>query len=280
MTDPLQNALRSMWSAAAPAWGQHADFADERGAIVTKAMLDAARLRPGMRVLELACGPGGVGLAAADIVGIQGEVVLSDVAPEMTTIAAERAHARELINVRTAQIDMVDIDLPDASFDAVLCREGLMLVIEPVAAVRETHRVLVPGGRAVFAVWGPRERNPWLWLLLDAVSSRLGIPVPPPGMPDPFSLSGDGSLEELLSAAGFTDVGVRQVATPMGASSFEEWWSIVPALAGPVKQILAAQSPEVVAAIRQDIEAAFDQYRSETGEFELPGLSLVGVGQH
>ncbi|HEY7051540.1 MAG TPA: methyltransferase type 11, partial [Mycobacterium sp.] len=76
MTDPLQEALHGMWASAAPAWRRHADLVDERGAVVTEAML-AAGVRPGERVLELACGPGGTGLAAAELVGPGGEVVLS-----------------------------------------------------------------------------------------------------------------------------------------------------------------------------------------------------------
>ena len=80
----VTNPLRAIWSAAAPAWGKHADYIDARGAVVVTAMLDAAGLRSGMRVLELACGPGGAGLAAAEVVGPSGEVVLSDIAPEMT----------------------------------------------------------------------------------------------------------------------------------------------------------------------------------------------------
>jgi SAM-dependent methyltransferase len=279
MSDPLRQSLRGIWSAAAPQWGAHADYVDGRGAVVVGAMLEAAGLRSDARVLELACGPGGAGLAAAEIVAPAGEVVLSDIAPEMTEIAAQRAHARNLGNVRTAQIDMESIDLPDATFDAVLCREGLMLVPDPAAAVREAHRVLVPGGRAVFAVWGPRDRNPWLGRLFDAITARLGIPLPPPGMPGPFSLSDYGKLEELLGAAGFRDVSVREVATPMTASSFGEWWSVVPSLAGPVGPLLAAQPVDVGEAIRSNAETALDEFRTETG-YELPGLSFVGAGRH
>jgi ubiquinone/menaquinone biosynthesis C-methylase UbiE len=279
VTDFLRDALRTIWSTAAPAWGRHADYVDSRGAQLTQVMLDAADVRPGVRVLELACGPGGTGLAAAERVAPDGEVVLSDVAAEMTAIAAERADARNLRNVKTVQVGMEDVGFPDASFDAVVCREGLMLVLDPAAAVREAHRVLVPGGRAVFAVWGLRERNPWLGVLLDAITSRLGIPVPPPGMPDPFALSHYGELEKLLSEAGFHDVSVAELATPMNVSSFDEWWSVVPSLAGPVGPILDAQPPDVSAAIRGEANAALDEFRTDTG-YHLPGLSFVGVGSH
>ena len=276
----MRQALQGIWSSAAPAWQRHADFVDDRSAEVAQAMLDAAALRPDQRVLELACGPGGVGLGAADLVGPGGEVVLSDIAPEMTAIAAERANARKLANVRTAQIDMEQIDFPDASFDVVLCREGLMLVPDPAAASKEAHRVLVPGGRVVFAVWGPRDRNPWLGILLDAITETLGIPVPPPGMPGPFSLSEYGTLEELLGAAGFDGVNVREVATPMNAGSFDEWWAVVSSLAGPVGPLLAGQPAEVGTTIRARAEASLDQFRTDTGSFDLPGLSFVGSGVH
>ncbi len=79
----LRASLRAIWASAAPLWGEHAGHIDTRGAVVTQAMLDAACLHRRARVLELACGPGGVGMAAAEIVGPDGAVVLSDFAPEM-----------------------------------------------------------------------------------------------------------------------------------------------------------------------------------------------------
>ena len=99
----LRASLRAMWASAAPAWGEHADYVDTRGAVVAQAMLDAAGLQRGERVLELACGPGGVGIAAAEIVGPDGAVVLSDFAPEMTAIAAERAKMPALRTSRPAK---------------------------------------------------------------------------------------------------------------------------------------------------------------------------------
>ena len=107
-------------------------------------MLTAVDVQPGDHVLELGCGPGGVGIAAAEIVGADGHVVLSDVASEMTAIAAERAAARGLDNVAVRQFDMEHVDAPDTSFDKTLCREALMLVSDPIAAARETLRVLGP----------------------------------------------------------------------------------------------------------------------------------------
>ena len=158
--DALMARMRAMWAGVANGWGQHADYADVRGAKVTEWMLDEADVRAGDRVLELACGAGGPGLAAAERVGRDGMVVLSDFVPEMTAIAAARAAARGLCNVETRVIDAQRIAEPDGSFDVVLCREGLMLMPDPAAAAREMHRVLKPGGRVAVAVWGPRAGIP------------------------------------------------------------------------------------------------------------------------
>src|SRR6185295_10205610 len=110
-------------SAVADRWADHADEIDERGADITAAMLTSAGVRRGDQVLELACGPGGLGMAAAELVGAEGAVVLSDVAGEMVAIAAERAARRGLTNVRTATLDLEKIAKPKNSFDVMLCRE-------------------------------------------------------------------------------------------------------------------------------------------------------------
>jgi SAM-dependent methyltransferase len=203
-------------------------------------MLEAAGVRSGDCVLELACGPGGVGLAAAERVGPTGSVVLSDVTAEMTSVAAARAAALQLTNVTACELDLEHIARSDGSHDVVLCREGLMLVPEPARALGEIRRALRPGGRAAAAVWGPRERNPWLGVLFDAISAHLGVPVPPPGIPGPFSLTDAEVLTALMEDAGFSDIAVAEISTPLRVDSFGEWWTTVPSLAGPVAGILAS----------------------------------------
>src|SRR4249919_1707485 len=175
-SDPLRTQLHGMWSGVAGAWAAHLTYIDARGQHVTDRMLELSRPQPGERVLELACGTGGPGLDAAPLVAPGGEVVISDFSSEMTAIAAGQASDRGLLNVSARVLDIERIDEPDSSFDVVLCREGLMLVPDPAAAAREIRRILRPGGRAAITVWGPRERNPWLSVVFDAVSEQLGVP--------------------------------------------------------------------------------------------------------
>jgi SAM-dependent methyltransferase len=274
----LRASLRAIWSSVAPSWGELAEHVEARGAVVAQAMLDSAGLERGDRVLELACGPGGVGIAAAAVVGPGGAVVLSDIAPEMTAIAAERARTAGLTNVTTREVDLERIDYPEAAFDKVLCREGLMLVPDPASAVREARRILRPDGRAVFAVWGPRDSNPWLGVLFDAVTAQTGMPVPPPGAPGPFSLEAPGALGALLSDAGFADTNVTEIPTPMKVSSVDVWWSVVPSLAGPLARVLGSLPAEVSAGIRARVVAAMAGFATPDG-YEIPGLSILGVGR-
>ncbi|SCX01162.1 class I SAM-dependent methyltransferase [Mycolicibacterium fluoranthenivorans] len=273
----LRASLRGIWSSVAPAWGELAEQVDARGAELAEAMLDAGALVWGDHVLEIACGPGGLGIAAAGKVGPEGTVVLSDIAAEMTTIAVERAHRAGLTNITARQLDLERIDCPDSAFDKVLCRDGLMLVPDPAAGAREARRILRPGGRAVFAVWGPRDRNPWLGVLFDAVTAETGISVPPPGMPGPFSLEAPGALGAILAAAGFIGIDVCEISTPMTVESIADWWSVVPALAGPLARLLGSLPAELTRAIRARAVAAMADFATSDG-YRLPGVSLMGVG--
>src|SRR5262249_23176416 len=154
-----------------------------------------------------------------------GEVVVSDVAPEMTAIARRRAAERGLANVATRDLDLEQIDEPDASFDAVVCREGLMLVPDPARAARGIARGRRPGGRVARAVRGPRERNPWRGVVFDAVRGQLGVEVPPRGIPGPFSLSDGDRLAGVLGGSGLAEIEVRELETPYRAASVGEWWT-------------------------------------------------------
>ena len=276
--DQLRPRLRNMWAGTARAWGDHAEYVDTRGAPVTDSMLALTRPATGERVLELACGTGSVGLAAAPLVAPGGEVVLSDVVPEMTSIAAARAAAIELANVRTRVLDLEQIDEPDGSFDVVLCREGLMLVPDPARAGREIERVLRPGGRAAVAVWGPRAENPWLGIVFETVAAQLEAPVPPPGIPGPFSLDDPDQLAGLLSTAGLTDVVIHEVEVPYRAASFTEWWERSCALAGPLAQRLACLPPSAREALRERAGEAARPYETADG-LEFPGVSLVAAAR-
>ena len=276
--DQRRRQLHGLWAAVAPAWGANADFTDARGAGVSERLLELTRPGSGERVLELACGAGGLGLAAAARVAPDGEAVLSDLVAEMADAAAARIAERGVANATTRVLDLDAIAEPDAGYDVVLCREGLMFALDPAGAVREIERVLRPGGRVAVAVWGPRARNPWLGVVLDALSAETGAPVPPPGAPGPFALQDAEQLLGMFADAGLEAVTVEGMAVPLRAPSFDAWWSRTTALAGPVSQILSSLPDQAQASLRERAEQASSAYRSGAG-LDFPGMTLIASGR-
>ncbi len=269
--------MADMWNAFADAWEQDADYIDGYMADATEAMLDAAELRDGQAVLDLAAGPGGAGIAAASRVGPSGRVMLSDGAPAMVAAAARRAAS--LPQISTLVCDQLTIDAADASFDAVICRHGLMFSDAPADVVREVARVLRPGGRYATMTWDARSANPWLALILDAVGEQFGGTFPPPGVAGPFALDDPLRLAGILTEGGLENVSVQRVSTPMRVASIEDWWERVPRLAGPLGAALAAMDADARDAIRQrSIDSANAVARPAAGGVELDGSVLIASG--
>ena len=276
--DPLRNRLHGMWNSVAGGWAAHIDYIEERGAGVSETMLDGLALSAGDRVLELACGTGAAGIAAAQRVGPAGMVTMSDVAPDMVEVAAHRVEQLGITNVATAVLDIEQIEMPSEVFDAVICREGLMFAVDPGRALAEIHRVLKPKGRVAIAVWATRSQNPWLGLLFDGVTAELGREVPPPGIPGPFSLSDSSTLTALFDAAGFVDVTVDDVDNPCKAADFEQWWERVSTIAGPLAAIIENLAPEIRDSLRSRLRQSVAEYGTAEG-IELPGLALVAIAR-
>jgi len=267
---------RVAWDAAAQAWLQRSELIDARHEVASVALLDAIGLRAGERVLDLASGPGGLGLLAAARVGPTGAVVISDFAPEMVAGARTRVDELGLANVTTAVIDLEHIDQPDAWFDVVLCRDGLQFARRPALAIAEMRRVVRSRGRVALAVWAEQDRNPWLGVVLDAVSGVLGFEVPPPWVPGPFSLASAHGLGELLEEAGLVEVRVSEAAVPLRTPSVEAWWSTTTSLAGPLAGILSSLPAEVHDAIRDQAQRAAELYRSDDA-LVFPGVALLAT---
>ena len=270
--------MSEIWNSAAPGWEANAQFVDEHLAPATEALLDAAGVGAGDAVLDLAAGPGGAGLLAAERVGPSGTVVLSDAAAEMVAVAARRANAHP--HVSTAIFDQSEIAAEDGHFDAVISRHGLMFAEDAVGAVQEAARVLRPGGRYAAMTWGPRELNPWLGVVLDAVGEQFGVPFPPPTVRGPFSLGDAELLGSALEDGGLMDIQVVSVGTPMHAASLEAWWARVPQLAGPLAMALAGMEPEVREEIAQRaLGAGANASQREGDEIVFPGSVLIGSGR-
>ncbi len=149
-----------------------------------------ARLRPGMRVLDLGSGTGYPALLAADIVGSEGTVVGIDLAESMLVVATRKARARmKHVTFRTG--DVASLPFEEASFDAVISRFCLMFLPEIPKAAAEMSRVLKPGGYVAAAVWASPDKNPYLRISMDVMKTITPLPPPDPEIPGnlPFGKS-------------------------------------------------------------------------------------------
>ena len=162
-------------------------------------LLAQAAPQPGEQVLDVACGTGAVTLALAAAVGPGGRVLGVDLSDGMVAAAAARAQSAGFVQVEFARMDAEALTLPAASFDLVVCALGLMYLPDPDVALREVHRVLRPGGRAVFAVWGERARCGWA-ALFGIVDAEVRSEV----CPLFFGLGQSDALAQVCSAAGLT----------------------------------------------------------------------------
>lgn len=276
----FHEASREQWSAAARSWARAAEEEDKgASADATSWMLDAAGLRPGLRVLELACGAGRVGLQAARRVGPDGTVLCSDFSPEMVDAVADRVERLGVPNVETRLLDAHRLELPDDEFDAVLCRFGYMLMADAEQALRESDRVLRADGELALVVWGTAEQNPWLWLIIEALIERLSAPLPEPGAPGPFSLGEPERLRALLAAAGLSEVEVEEIPTAQPYDSLDAWWEELLEVSGPLAAMLKALPDEDREAIRAQALAAGRRFVDDDGRVVFPATILAATAR-
>jgi SAM-dependent methyltransferase len=275
--DQQRASSREMWDRAASGWGKRADRVAEWGMPVSVAMVDGLALQPGQRVLELAAGPGDTGFMAAELIRPGGTLVSSDGAEPMLDVARERARQGGIENVEFAVLELEWIDLPTASVDAVLCRWGIMLIVDPGAAAHEIRRVLKAGGRAALGVWDAAEQNPWA-TIPGRTMVELGHAEPPdPDAPGMFSLGAPGRLQELLEDAGFVEVHVEAVAVQRRYERIEQYIEetaeLSPMFSGRFRELSEEQRAAVVDMMTTEVE----RYTADDGSVILPGRSLVAL---
>jgi SAM-dependent methyltransferase len=255
-----KRTTRAQWEDAAAAWHAWGPTLEEWLGEATEAMLDAAALRTGGRVLDVAAGAGGQSLAAARRVGPTGEVLATDISPEILRYAAANAAAAGL-PVRTREVDGEELDVESAAFDAVISRLGLIYLPDQPRALAGAYRALRPGGRITAIVYSTADRNGFFSVPVSIIRRRAQLPPPAPGQPGPFSLGGPGVLTDLLTAAGFRNVGSQTVPAPLRLPSAADCLRFERESFGALHQMLAGLAPE-------QREAAWREIEDELGRFE------------
>lgn len=273
--DQYKITTRQQWEDAAEAWHRWGPTLERWLANATEAMLDAACVTSGMRVLDVAAGAGGQSISAAQRVGHTGDVLATDISPTILTYAAKAAAEAGVTNLRTLEADGERLDaLPHGAFDAAISRVGLIYFPDQQRALAGIRNALRDGGRFSAVVYSTPARNEFFSIPVGIIRDRAQLPPPEPGQPGPFSLGAPGVLEQTLTKAGFHNVHVETVPSPLRLPSAADCVRFERESFGALQQMLqgvqASDRPRVWA----DIEHELLRFEHD-GIFEGPCEMLV-----
>ncbi|TCO18185.1 methyltransferase family protein [Kribbella steppae] len=273
-----KQTTRAQWEDAAEAWHRWGPTIEDWLGDATAAMLDAAGIGAGDRVLDVAAGAGGQTVAAARLAGPSGHVLATDISPAILGYAARLAAEAGVSTVDTLEADGEDLSgLDEGSFDAAISRVGLIYFPDQQAALGGIHRALRPGGRFSAVVYSTPDRNGFFSIPVGIIRRRAELPPPAPGQPGPFSLGGPGVAEQAFTTAGFHDITVDVVPSPVRLPTAADCVRFERESFGALHQMLSSLDEAGRAAAWQEITDQLTQFEAPTG-FAGPCEMLVVTG--
>jgi SAM-dependent methyltransferase len=277
--DDANAAMRDYWNrVAGPRWAAAPEMRERRNRESIALLLDRLALAGGERVLEIGCGAGALTVPLAAAVGA-GRVVSVDISEPMLGAARKRLEERRLANVELRLGDAQIAAFKKGAFDIATSRMGVMFFADPTAAFRNIGSAVKPGGRLVFACWGPLAENRHWLVAHDEAVRHLGPPLPQPAnAPGPLAFGDPDHVRTVLTRAGFAEITVERAHPMIQGGSPEEEARAALAM-GPTARLVEEKNPDAAtrARLERDIETAFAAV-AVGDEVRLPGtIFLVGA---
>lgn len=272
----FKEAQRKSWDSVAIGWQKWWKTFEKDAQNLSNHLVELAKINSSSKVLDIATGIGEPAITAATKVGNRnGHVLDTDISPQMLSIARQRAASLGLQDViEFKEGDAETISLPDSTFDAVLCRWGLMFLPDLGEGLSNIYSSLVNGGYLAAAVWASRDKVPFLSVSMKTVVKETGKPMPPSGTPGPFKLADQSIITDALSKCGFKDIAVERINVIFTFSSPEEYTQFNQAIAAPINAMLADQSQERKEEIWKAVTESASSYVDATGNVKLDNESI------
>jgi enediyne biosynthesis protein CalE5 len=252
---------RQDWNRVAGGWEKWDRFFDEQMAFLNHRLVADARLRSGLRVLDLGSGTGYPALLDAQTVGPSGSVIGLDLAEQMLDAARRKATRLGLSNITFRASDVTMLPFEANSFDAITSRFCLMFLPEIPKAAAEIARVLKPGGWLAAAVWSAPEKNPSIGLAMAAIKQVIDLPPPDPAAPGVFRLAKPGDLAGMFQQAGLIDVSDQEFLGEWSYGSADEYYTSLMEIAAPVQNLMAMLTELQRQNVTQRLLEAASQFR-------------------
>ncbi len=271
---------RNSWDTVASGWQKWWKTLENGALDVSKKLVELAEIKSGQNVLDIATGIGEPAITAAKVVGNKGHVLATDISPQMLSIGIERARLEGLQNIDFKESDAERLDLPNSTFDSVLCRWGLMFLPDLPTALTKIYNSLISGGKLSAAVWAQPKKVPFIDLPMNVVRQSLNLPDSPQGIPGPFSLSDIDSLKNSLLSVGFVDVHSENIKVIFEFDSPQDYVNFVQEIAAPVNMMLAKETDERKNEIWNSIkeEVIRKHLENQTGHVKFDNESICVVG--
>ena len=271
-----KETTREQWQAAAQAWNRWDPTIVRWVGAATEQLIDMMRVKPGDAVLDVAAGSGSQSLLLAARVGPKGRIVATDISSNILELALANARAAGFPNLEISVVDGEELAVDESTFDAVMCRLGLMYFPDRDRALTAMRHALRPGGRVGAMVFTTPERNQFFSIPISVIRRRAELPAPAPGQPGPFSL-GSGRLEAALAQAGLREIESRIVPAPLRLASAAECVKFEQESFGALHQMLAGLDEAQKQAAWAEIESEFRAFERD-GVCELSSEVVIATG--
>src|SRR6266496_5831943 len=273
-----QNKALEAWQISARYWDKYRVLIAQMFAPLTAGLVQEAQIRIGQKVLDIGGGSGEPSLTISRIVGPVGSVMYTDPVAGMLKSAEAEAGRRGLMNIHFKQCSADDLPFADRTFDVAVGRLSAMFFVDPATAVREALRVILKDGCVAFAVWGPKEANPFFSSITDVIDQFLEVPSQDSDAPDAFRFAVPGKLAGILKQADAKNVIERQLNFQIEAPiSFEQFWQLRTEMSETLREKMARLTPAQLPTVKQAVADAARRY-FVSGTMSLPAKAFIVSG--